>query len=94
MRMNLVALALIASCGGDDDVAVRQSPCEQLREHLVDLQLATGSNIDREAHRANLRQSLGRDFLATCATLSDAEVACALDAPDTSSATACATRAP
>lgn len=91
MRKIFVVLALVASCGGDDsEVTARETPCERLRDHLVDLQLSDAQHVDREAHRATLKQSLGGDFLASCAKLGDDEVACALEAPDTASASGCA----
>lgn len=96
MRMIFVVLVFVASCGGSDDseVTARETPCERLRDHLVDLQLADAPHIDREAHRVTLKQSLGTDFLATCSKLDRAEIDCALDAPDATTASACATRPP
>jgi len=96
MRMNLVVLALIASCGGDDDAdaVVRETPCELLRDHLIDLRLADAKHVDQAAHRDAMKQAMGGDFLESCARLDGSQINCALDAPDMTSATACATRSP
>lgn len=98
MRMSIVlfalALALVASCGGDDDPesSGRDTPCERLRDHLIDLRLADAKHVDQAAHRDAMKQAMGGDFLASCAKLDRAEIDCALDAPDTTTASACATR--
>jgi len=94
MTKNLVVLALIASCGGDDEPQgiSRETPCERLREHLIDLRLADAKNVDHAAHREAMTQALGADFLASCQQLGDAEITCALDAPDAATASSCATR--
>ncbi len=96
MRMSLVLLALVASCGGDDDpeLSPRETPCERLRDHLIDLRLADAKHVDQAAHRDAMTQAMGGDFLASCEKLDSSEIECVLDAPDTTSATACATRAP
>lgn len=94
MRRYLVVLALIASCGGDDDAdaVARETPCERLRDHLIDLRLADAKHVDQAAHRDAMKQAMGGDFLASCAKLDRAEIDCALDAPDATTASACATR--
>lgn len=94
--MRIVLLALVASCGGDDDAesSTHKTPCERLRDHLIDLRLADAKGVDQAAHRDAMKQSMGTDFLESCAKLDSSQVDCALDAPDTMSASACATRAP
>jgi len=94
--MSLVLLALIASCGGDDDrdPPTQETPCERLRDHLIELRLADARRIDRAAHRDAMKQAMGDDFLASCAKLDRAEIDCALDARDAITASACATRHP
>ena len=96
MRMSLVLLALVASCGGEDEPesSPRETPCERMRDHLIDLRLADAQHVDHAAHRDAMKQAMGGAFLASCAKLERSQIDCVLDAPDTTSATACATRAP
>lgn len=91
----LISCLLFVSCGGgssSDDVA--EAPrCEQLRDHLVEMQLVTvdpATGVDRAAHRKAMKQALGEDFIASCnAKLTDSQVDCALAAMDPSVAAAC-----
>lgn len=94
--MSILLLALVASCGGDDDPesSTNETPCERLRDHLIDLRLADAKHVDQAAHRDAMKQSMGADFLESCAKLDSSQVNCVLDAPDTTSASACATRPP
>ena len=94
MRMSIVLLALVASCGGDDDPesSTNETACKRLREHLIDLRLADAKHVDQAAHRDAMKQAMGSDFLASCAKLDRADIDCALDAPDTTTASACAAR--
>ena len=94
--MRILLFAFVVSCGGDDDSesSAHETPCERLRDHLIDLRLADAKHVDQAAHRDAMKQSMGAEFLASCAKLDSAEVNCALDAPDTASASGCATRSP
>ena len=95
MTRNLVLLALLASCGGDDDedAVARKTPCEQMRDHLIDLRLADAKHVDQAAHRDPMKQAMGSDLLASCATLGNSQINYVIDAADLTSASACATRA-
>lgn len=99
MRTSVLLFVFVAAglgCGGDDELesSPRATPCERLRDHLIDLRLADAKHVDQAAHRDAMKQAMGRDFLASCAKLDRAEIDCALDAPDATTASACATRRP
>ncbi len=91
----LVMASILVGCGGgseEDEALARASQCERLRDHLVDLRLASATNLgkDVEQHRAALTQALGPQFVDTCTkSTSEAQVACALAAQDSQSATEC-----
>lgn len=63
-------MLMVAGCSADeaDDADVARRPCEQLREHLIDLRLgkAHGDPKVIEAHRAAMEQALGDNFVASC----------------------------
>lgn len=85
-------LAVWVGCEGDpdEDPARRVSPCEQLRDHLIDLRLADAMHVDKDAHREALRMAMGSDFLEGCSKLSDDAISCVLEAHDSTTASACA----
>jgi hypothetical protein len=90
----LLAAALLASCGGgkEDEARARTQQCKQLRDHLVELRLASATNLgnDLAQHRAALTQALGPQFLDACATrTSKDQIACALAAKDSQAAADC-----
>jgi len=93
MNKAWIVLAFAIGCGSEDTDEIadpaRATPCERLREHLVDLRLAGVESIDREAHREAHIVAMGNDFLAACATLPQSAVACATEATDSASAAAC-----
>lgn len=96
MRSNLILIGLLAGalvgCGGDDAVESIARPCEQLRDHMVDLrfQRAVGTPDEIAQHRAAMQQALGAEFVSSCEKLmSPSEVECALRAPDSTTAMAC-----
>lgn len=92
-RFGLVFTLLTFACAGDDDSAERapNPPCEQLREHVISLRLATVHGNDREVHRGPMRDALGADFIRYCEEhYSSSELQCALAAADTAAAMACA----
>ena len=66
----------------------------QLRDHLVELRLATvpkNQGIDVAAHRAALKQAFGESFVGSCeAKLTVPELECGLRARNVAGATACA----
>lgn len=64
----------------------------RLRDHLVDLELATAMGVDRDAHRKAMQRALGDGFVSSCeARLSETDVACALRARDSAAVAACST---
>lgn len=78
-----VMMLLVAACSGDDGAASRQARCERLRDHVIDLRLASVQNVNVEAHREAMRRALGDDFVTSCAaTMSDKKLTCALSASD------------
>jgi len=90
MRTLLLTTLLVACNGDDGDVTPVRAPCEQLREHLIDLRLADVSpKIDKAAHREALRGAFGETFFSTCSQMSEDGRACALSATTLSDATAC-----
>ena len=91
---SIVLVSLLAGCGGEeeDDAGARAAQCERLRDHLVDLRLATATNLGKEIeqHRAALAQALGPQFVDGCTkSMSEAQVTCALAAQDSDAATEC-----
>lgn len=91
--MVVVAVAL-AGCSADDEVPVAENPCERLREHMIDLRLEGTPPADLASHRDVMRRALGDEFLTNCAaSLSAAQIRCALDARDSASAVTCSTGA-
>jgi hypothetical protein len=95
MLKRLVIVSMLIGCGGgsnEDETLAGAQQCERLRDHLVDLRLATATNLgkDLEQHRAALTQALSRQFIETCTkSKSEAQVACALAAQDSQAATDC-----
>lgn len=87
-RLVVLFVAISIGCSSSDRAGVKQ--CEELREHLVDLALAESTGIDRAAHRAAMRTSLGDAFVETCtSSLTGTQVACGLRASDVTGATSC-----
>ena len=83
MRTLMFALVMVASCGGNDDQEISEAtPCERLREHLIDLRLAEAMHVDKDAHREAFRTAMGADFLASCSKLDEDAVTCAISAAD------------
>jgi hypothetical protein len=87
---------MLVACGGgggkEDEGRARAQQCAQLRDHLVELRLASVTNLGNDVaqHRAALTQALGPQFVETCATRTSKEqVACALAAKDAEAAADC-----
>jgi hypothetical protein len=91
MRQLSIAI-LVFSCASDGGPPEARR-CEQLRDHLVNLQvrdihIATG--VNREAHRRVMTDALGDTFISSCTSkLTDSEVSCALETTDSASANTC-----
>jgi hypothetical protein len=92
-RSSLYLLSVLAlGCGAGDDEVPTATRCEEVRSHLVDLQLAdvAAPEVDREAHRAAMTAALGEQFLTSCAdSFRASQIDCVLGAADPRSATAC-----
>ena len=91
MLVFVVGLVPAGGCASDDDAASASTRrCTMLRDHLVELRLASAQGVDHVAHRAAMQQALGDDFVTTCtSSLGEREIRCALDATDTATATSC-----
>jgi hypothetical protein len=91
MKKVLLGLALLAACGDDEsEQMARTTPCEELREHLIDLRLAEASpKVDKEAHRVAMRGAFGDAFLSSCSHMSDENRSCALSATTLGDAMGC-----
>jgi predicted choloylglycine hydrolase len=88
----LVGLGGCSDGAEDDEALARTQQCERLRDHLVELRLASATNLgnDREQHRAALTQAVGAQLLETCTkTTTKAQLDCALAARDAQAATDC-----
>lgn len=93
MRLTLaLGFVLLTACGDDQAEEKQLTRCEQLREHVIDVRLADAVQVDKDAHREVLRQSLGTEFLGGCEKLSKEVVDCGLAAADSSTLAACSQR--
>lgn len=88
-RMMMVVVYLVVACGGggsrEDESKARADQCAKMRDHLVELRLATAPHIERdvEQHRAALAQAMGPAFIEGCTKdMTEAEVACVIGAKD------------
>lgn len=89
-RLAVTLVLVIAGCDDDRPEQPELTRCEQLREHLIDLRLEDAMHVDKDAHREALRTAMGADFDSSCSKLDDAAIRCALQAPDSATAAACA----
>lgn len=86
-------LLLIASCAANGDARAEVRHCEQLRDRLVENQLAVTTGVDKAAHRDALRSALGADFVERCTqTMTEDEVDCVLKASSESAIRNCKRR--
>lgn len=85
-------------CASGEDHAPASAPapvpCELLRDHLVDLRLASvgtpGEPIDIDAHRRAMQAALGDGFVSSCKTnVAQATIDCELAAGSLDAANAC-----
>ena len=63
----LLGSLLFGGCAADDES--RQSKCERMREHFVELRVSGLPVQHREPHRVALRQALGERFEDECKSL-------------------------
>ncbi len=96
MWKRVLLLFVVAACAGDvedeETASLPTTPCERLRDHLVDLRLADAKGIDVEPHRAAMKQAMGSSFLAACAKdLTSSQRDCAIAAADSNAAAQCVT---
>src|SRR4051812_18897717 len=86
----LFSAALIACADPPNPDDVERNRCITLREHLIDLRLASvGPSVDVSAHRTAMQQALGREFVENCRELPEAQVTCELAANDSVKAASC-----
>lgn len=87
----LLGWLLIAACSHDE--VVDKTKCMQMRDHLVELRLAsaTGSDdMDLAQHRTAMKQALGNSFLSECEhTMTIEQLHCAMKATDLSASIDC-----
>lgn len=85
------ALALyLTGCSDTHSIEVDREHCEQLRDHMIDLRLASATaGVDVKAHRSAMKEALGERFVESCEQLSASELECSLHARDLASASAC-----
>lgn len=85
------ALALyLSGCSDTHSIEVDREHCEKLRDHMIDLRVASATaGVDVKAHRAAMEEALGDQFVDSCELLSPSELECSLHARDLASAAAC-----
>ncbi|MFN0246111.1 MAG: hypothetical protein ACKV2T_04335 [Kofleriaceae bacterium] len=92
----VLLIAACATCGTDesDDAPTPSTPCERLRDHLVELRMADVRGVDVEPHREAMKQSMGTSFLATCTKdFTSSQLGCAMASTDLVAAGQCMTAA-
>jgi hypothetical protein len=83
----VLLITILAACGTSSEP--EQSPCERLREHVLDVSVVDIVGEYREQHRAALQESMG-DFVPSCtAAFSETQIACALEARTASAVQSC-----
>ena len=88
-----LSVALAAACAAQEDEAVAtRNRCLKLRDHMVDLRVATATEVDVTKHREAMTNALGDDFVGRCQQLPAADIKCALASTDLSSAGACSSQ--
>jgi hypothetical protein len=85
----VASLLVFAACDGDPEVAVSRRDCARLRDHLIELRMATVT-ADQDQHRATLEKVLGDSFISTCVEQTDvSDLRCSLAATDEHSLGVC-----
>lgn len=85
-------MVALGGCGGGEERGGRDRRCEQLREHVVDLRLASVIDVDVDVakHRIAMVRALGDDFVTTCVDkLTNEQLECALTATDAQAVARC-----
>lgn len=90
---SLVLSGSLLGCASDEpedpDVAARKR-CSSLRDRVIDLRVASATDVDQAAHRAAMRDALGDRYIDECVKdLSPSQIDCAMKAADTDIASAC-----
>ena len=96
-RVVLFAMLFVVACDESEDAAaigeddVLQRRCSELREHVVDLRVASAT-VDREQHRNALRNALGDKYVNDCVhTYTVGAIECALATRDNDEIAQCLT---
>lgn len=86
----LLTFCWLVACAGNEG-ALDAARCERMRDHLVDLELAsTPEDALRESRGPILRRALGDEFISHCVSaMSEEQVACMGTALDSSAVAAC-----
>jgi hypothetical protein len=85
-----LACALSACADTPSPEESARKRCIALRDHLIDLRLATvNQSVDAKAHRKAFQEALGERFLEDCTQLPQSQVECSLRAVDSETATEC-----
>jgi hypothetical protein len=90
----LLLIGACGTCGTDEehDSPTPSTPCERLRDHLVELRMADVRGVDVEPHREAMKQAMGSTFLTTCAKdITSSQLGCAMASSDLVSAGQCMT---
>ena len=83
----------VGGCSGDglEEREPPSSRCRRAVDHLIELELADVTTVDRSAHRAAMQRALGPELRRACEdSFTTGQVDCVLDAMDASQASACA----
>ena len=93
-----LVICVLVGCGGgaEDESKARAEQCERMRDHLVDLRLASAQHLEKDLdqHRVALKQAMGSAFIESCTKdMTETQVTCVVGAKDAEAAAACTTAA-
>jgi hypothetical protein len=90
-RTGFLCVLAALGCSADDDEQDEKTPtaCEQLRDHLVDVNTRGAESVDMASYQEAMRRSLGSEFIAQCERMPAAQRDCALAATNSTAVAAC-----
>jgi hypothetical protein len=92
LRLVVAWTVLVGGCASrpnEQDPASLQL-CTEMRDHLVELRLASAAGVELAPHREALKRALGADFLNACvAKWTVGQARCVIAAADSTAAGAC-----